>query len=88
MAKRVSAAKYLSNVAKSVTYATVDVLKDMSPVIVDTVDTNKDIAKTVYTSIRHGKRTASKAYIAVMKSQIGELAKEKMLPLIVLLMTI
>ena len=76
MAKRVSAAKYLSNVAKSVTYATVDVLKDMSPVIVDTVDTNKDIAKTVYTSIRHGKRTASKAYIAVMKSQIGELAKD------------
>lgn len=73
---KTTAAKYLSNVAKSVKYATVDVLKDMNPVIVDAVDTNKDIAKTVYTSIRHSRRTANKAYNAVMKSQIGELAKD------------
>ena len=69
-----AAIKYVSNVARSVRYASLDAIKEYVPVVVDAVDTNADIAKVTYTSIKHSKETVQKAQRALMQSQIGELA--------------
>ena len=42
-----NAVKYLANVGRSVKYATVDILKEMNPVVTDVIETNQDIAKAV-----------------------------------------
>ena len=70
-----NAIKYISNVGKSMGYATVDVLKEMNPSITSFVDTNADTAKTAYNSIRHINRTTKNIYSKVSASKYGELAK-------------
>ena len=70
-----NAIKYISNVGKSMGYATVDVLKEMNPSITSFADTNADIAKTAYNSIRHINRTTKNIYSKVSASKYGELAK-------------
>lgn len=71
-----SAMKYLSNVAKSVKYASIDVFKDMNPVITDGIETNADVAKVTYSSIKNFKAISTKAMKSLSNSQVGELAKE------------
>ena len=71
-----SAVKYIANVGKSVKYATIDVLKDMNPVISDTIETNQDVAKVTYSSIKNFKSLSAKAVKSLSQSQTGELAKE------------
>lgn len=71
-----SAVKYLSNVAKSVKYASIDVLKELNPVITDHIETNADIAKTTYSTIKNFKSISAKAVKSLSNSQVGELAKE------------
>lgn len=71
-----SAVKYIANVTKSVKYATIDVLKDMNPVISDTIETNQDVAKVTYSSIKNFKSLSAKAYKSLSTSQVGELAKD------------
>ena len=71
-----SAVKYLSNVSKSIKYATVDAFKQLNPIIVEGVEENKDVAKITYSSIKNIKQTTQKAYKSLANSQVGELAKE------------
>lgn len=71
-----SAVKYLSNVAKSVKYASIDVLKELNPVITDHIETNVDVAKTTYSTIKNFKSISAKAVKSLSNSQVGELAKE------------
>ena len=71
-----SAAKYLSNVAKSVKYASIDVLKSYNPVVVDAIETNEDVSKAVYSGIKNYRQIYSKTKTAIAKSEIGELAGE------------
>ena len=71
-----SAVKYLSNVAKSVKYASIDVLKELNPVITDHIETNADVAKTTYSTIKNFKSISAKAAKSLSNSQVGELAKE------------
>lgn len=71
-----SAVKYLSNVAKSVKYASIDVLKELNPVITDHIETNADVAKTTYSTIKNFKSISTKAVKSLSNSQVGELAKE------------
>jgi len=71
-----SAVKYLSNVAKSVKYASIDVLKELNPVITDHIETNADVAKTTYSTIKNFKSISAKAVKSLSNSQVGELAKE------------
>lgn len=71
-----SAVKYLSNVAKSVKYASIQVLKEMNPVITDHIETNADVAKTTYSTIKNFKSISTKAAKSLSNSQVGELAKE------------
>ena len=71
-----SAVKYLSNVSKSIKYATVDAFKQLNPIIVEGVEENRDVAKVTYTSIKNIKQTTQKAYKSLANSQVGELAKE------------
>ena len=58
-----SAVKYLSNVTKSIKYATVDVLKELNPVILEGVEENADVAKVTYSTIKNFK--TSKMFKAV-----------------------
>lgn len=71
-----SAAKYLSNVAKSVKYASIDVLKSYNPVITDMIETNEDVSKAVYTGIKNYRSLYSKTKNTIRKSELGELAGE------------
>lgn len=71
-----SAVKYLSNVAKSVKYASIDILKELNPVITDHIETNADVAKTTYSTIKNFKSISAKAVKSLSNSQVGELAKE------------
>ena len=71
-----SAAKYLSNVAKSVKYASIDVLKSYNPVITDMIETNEDVSKAVYTGIKNYRSLYSKTKDTIRKSELGELAGE------------
>lgn len=71
-----SAVKYLSNVTKSIKYATVDALKELNPVIVEGVEENKDVAKVTYSTIKNFKTIVPKAARSLADSQVGELAKE------------
>ncbi len=71
-----SAAKYLSNVAKSVKYASIDVLKSYNPVITDMIETNEDVSKAVYTGIKNYRSLYSKTKDTIRKSEVGELAGE------------
>lgn len=71
-----SAVKYLSNVTKSIKYATIDVFKELNPVLVEGVEENKDVAKVAYASIKGFKKTSVKATNSLASSQIGELARE------------
>lgn len=71
-----SAIKYLSNITKSIKYASIDAIKDLNPVITEGIETNSDILKTTYTTMKNFKAYSNKAYRAVQKSQIGELAAD------------
>lgn len=71
-----SAIKYIANVGKSVKYATIDVLKEMNPVVTDMIETNQDVAKVTYSSIKNFKSLSSKAMKSLSSSQVGELAKD------------
>ena len=71
-----SAVKYIANVGKSVKYATVDVLKELNPVVKDTIETNEDILKVTYSSIKNFKTLSAKAMKTFSESQVGELAKD------------
>ena len=72
-----SAVKYLSNVTKSIKYATVDVLKELNPVILEGVEENADVAKVTYSTIKNFKTLVPKAAKSLSQSQVGELAKEE-----------
>ena len=52
-----NALSYIKNVGKSVSYATVDVIKEMSPVFSDLAETNGDLTKDMYKSIKNLKTT-------------------------------
>ena len=69
-----SAIKYLSNVAKSVKYASIDAIKDYNPVVFDAIETNQDFGKAAYKTIKNYKSTISGVYQKVKNSQVGELA--------------
>ena len=71
-----SAVKYIANVTKSVKYATIDVLKEMNPVVTDMIDTNQDVAKVTYSSIKNFKSLSAKAMKSLSQSQVGELARD------------
>ena len=71
-----SAAKYLSNVAKSVKYVAVDSVKAYNPVITDMAESNAEIFKSAYTSIRNSRSTVKRISKTIAKSQMGELAVE------------
>ena len=71
-----SAAKYLSNVAKSVKYVAVDSVKAYNPVITDMAESNAEIFKSAYTSIRNSRNTVKRISKTIAKSQMGELAVE------------
>lgn len=71
-----SAVKYIANVGKSVKYATIDVLKEMNPVVTDMIETNQDVAKVTYSSIKNFKTLSAKAMKSLSQSQVGELAKD------------
>ena len=71
-----SAVKYIANVTKSVKYATIDVLREMNPVVTDMIDTNQDVAKVTYSSIKNFKSLSAKAMKSLSQSQVGELAKD------------
>ena len=71
-----SAVKYLSNVTKSIKYATIDALKELNPVIVEGVEENKDVAKVTYSTIKNFKTIVPKAAKSLAQSQVGELAIE------------
>ena len=71
-----SAVKYLSNVTKSIKYATIDALKELNPVIVEGVEENKDVAKVTYSTIKNFKTIVPRAAKSLAQSQIGELAIE------------
>mgnify|MGYP002672120214 CR=1 FL=1 len=69
-----SAAKYLSNVAKSVKYASIDVLKSYNPVITDMIETNEDVSRAVYTGMKNYRRLYRKTKNTIRRSEIDELA--------------
>lgn len=69
-----SAIKYLTNVTKSVKYASIDAIKEMNPVITSAIETNEDVLKTAYSTIKNFKAITNKAYTSMKSSQIGELA--------------
>lgn len=71
-----SAIKYLTNVTKSVKYASIDAIKEMNPVIVSAIETNEDVLKTAYSTIKNFKAITNKAYTSMKSSQVGELAIE------------
>ena len=71
-----NAVRYIANVGKSVKYATVDVLKELNPVITDTIETNQDVVKVTYSSIKNFKSLSAKAMKTLSQSQVGELAKD------------
>lgn len=71
-----SAVKYLSNVTKSIKYATIDALKELNPVIVEGVEENKDVAKVTYSTIKNFKTIVPRAAKSLAQSQVGELAIE------------
>ncbi len=70
-----NALSYIKNVGKSVSYATIDVLKDMNPAISDFGETNADLIKDVYTSVKKLKSKAKDMPTKAMESQYGQFAK-------------
>lgn len=71
-----SAIKYLTNVTKSIKYASIDAIKEMNPVITEAIETNEDVLKTTYSTIKNFKAVTNRAYMSMKSSQIGELAIE------------
>ena len=71
-----SAVKYLSNVGKSIKYATIDAIKDMNPVISDAIETNSDVVKATYDTVKNFKAISNKAYRSIADSEVGRLGKE------------
>ena len=44
--------KYLTNVAKSTAYVTVDTVQSMNPSIKNFVDSNSDLSRSIYESVK------------------------------------
>ena len=65
---------YLYNVGKSVTYAAMDKIKEMNPVIGSFSETNNDIFKVIYKSAIDYRTTYKRGVAAIKKSQIYEAA--------------
>lgn len=51
---------YISNIGKSITYATVDQLKKSSPAIQEFAEQNTELGKVLYQSVRDYKGTQRK----------------------------
>ena len=65
---------YLYNVGKSITYAAVEKIKQMNPVISDFSDTNNDLFKTIYKSAIDYRVTYKRGLDVIMKSKFYEAA--------------
>ena len=48
--------QYLSNVGKSVAYASIKAFKDMNPIITETIETNADLMRSTYTTLKNIKK--------------------------------
>lgn len=66
--------QYISNIGKSVTYATVDQLKKTSPAIQEFAEQNAELGKVLYQSVRDYKGTQKKIKDYVQNSMVGEAA--------------
>lgn len=65
---------YTQNVAKSITYATVDKVKKMNPVLEEFMDTNADLSKQVFSSIKDFRGTVRKGKDWLVKQDLYEAA--------------
>ena len=71
-----NAMTYIANLGKSVTYSTVDRLKNMNPALSDFADQNEELGRVLYESVKDFKGTTKKAAKYVSESAVGEFAKE------------
>ena len=65
-------AGYIANLGKSVSYAAVDKVKNMSPSATEFVSTNSDLFKSVYSTVRNYKVTYKRGMDIFTKSKIYE----------------
>jgi len=70
-----SALKYIKNIGKSVTYASMDVFKEMNPVFNDFAQTNGELAGDMYKAIKNIKKNAKDIPSKVMNSKYGEFGR-------------
>lgn len=66
---------YTRNLTKSVKYATIEVMKDMNPVITSFYDSNSDVLKSAYNAIADIKGTAKNIRDGDTVSKVGGLAR-------------
>ena len=71
-----NAMTYIANLGKSVTYSTVDRLKNMNPALSDFADQNEELGRVLYESVKDFKGTTKRAAKYVSESAVGEFAKE------------
>lgn len=71
-----NAITYVKNVAKSVGYSTIDVVKDMNPALTSFKETNSDVIKSAYGSIKNLKHTSKKITAKVMENDYAEVAQD------------
>lgn len=69
-------ASYLKNVAKSVGYSAIEVIKDNNPAITGFVKTNNDTMKSAYNAIKHIDRTTSNIKTEILDSKVGEIGRK------------
>ena len=66
-----NALKYIKNVGKSVTYASVGALKELNPVFNQFAEDNKEVVNNVYKTIRNLNKTAKKMPKMFKDSEYG-----------------
>ena len=71
-----NAMTYIANLGKSVTYSTIDRLKNMNPALTDFADQNEELGRVLYESVKDFKGTSRKAAKYISQSSVGEFAKE------------
>ena len=76
MAARV--ASYMRNVAKSVGYSAIEVLKDCNPTITAFGSNNSEVLKDTYTAITHMKKTVNTSTSKILDSKVGDLGRQAM----------
>ena len=66
----VNVVRYARNVAKSFSYAAVDVLGDLNPVIKSFSETNDDLSKELYSAVTDWKGTTKKIKTSIVESDL------------------